>query len=515
LKRPHSIAEERAARELSRNPQAPLVRLAERASLIGFLLYAVFAPHSIAGAEISLAIVGAGWLLRLVLTRRTGIRRTPLDLPIWLFFGWTLLSSLLSEEPHISLLKMQSVCVLFLFYLTQAIIKRHTAILVVAVMIASGVAGSLWSVLELLRGRGVSISQMSDDSPFRARPLAVGDAIWRIGGQRVDSVAEIDEEIRKSPAGTNLPVSFISQGENGEWAGLLVTDELKARRSPSGIQSDGPTYRFRASGWTRHYETFSETLQILACLALGLALANLRKDGPRWRTHLPIAACALLVLGIALTAMRTVLVAFSIGALVIAWRAARGRVRLLAAFAVALVLAAGALFVWRTRANQALTLQDPSSALRLRVARAGLSRIMLHPLFGHGMDAVKKHWSEWGFPGTEMIHLHSTPLQIAFDRGLPALLFWLWIMTVFWLMATRAEKRARDARDPNRRGILLGATGALAGFFASSLVNYNFGDGEVALVFWWLMGIVIVCSEQSGVSGERQVPAHGSTPGDP
>ena len=34
----------------------------------------------------------------------------------------------------------------------------------------------------------------------------------------------------------------------------------------------------------------------------------------------------------------------------------------------------------------------------------------------------------------------------------------------------------------------------LAGFFASSLVNYNIGDGEVALVFWWLLGIVVVMS---------------------
>jgi hypothetical protein len=38
----------------------------------------------------------------------------------------------------------------------------------------------------------------------------------------------------------------------------------------------------------------------------------------------------------------------------------------------------------------------------------------------------------------------------------------------------------------------LGATGGIAGFFASSLVNYNFGAGIVALVFWWLMGVVVV-----------------------
>jgi hypothetical protein len=43
---------------------------------------------------------------------------------------------------------------------------------------------------------------------------------------------------------------------------------------------------------------------------------------------------------------------------------------------------------------------------------------------------------------------------------------------------------------------LLGATGALAGLFASSLVNYNLGDVEVALVFWWVMGMVKVISDE-------------------
>jgi hypothetical protein len=63
-----------------------------------------------------------------------------------------------------------------------------------------------------------------------------------------------------------------------------------------------------------------------------------------------------------------------------------------------------------------------------------------------------------------------------------------------WSMTTRAEKQTRESSDTNRHGILLGATGALAGFFASSLVNYNFGDGEVALLFWWLLGMVLVLS---------------------
>jgi O-antigen ligase len=113
---------------------------------------------------------------------------------------------------------------------------------------------------------------------------------------------------------------------------------------------------------------------------------------------------------------------------------------------------------------------------------------------------MKLHWREWGFPGTTMIHLHSTPLQLAFDRGLPAMIFWFWIMIVCWQITARAEKLTRDSGDTNAHGVLLGAMGALAGFFASSLVNYNFGDGEVALVFWWLMGVVVVLAPISSTN---------------
>ena len=66
---------------------------------------------------------------------------------------------------------------------------------------------------------------------------------------------------------------------------------------------------------------------------------------------------------------------------------------------------------------------------------------------------------------------------------------------MFWLTASRAEKSQREGADTNRYGILLGATGAVVAVFASSLVNYNFGDENVMIVFWWLMGIVVVLSE--------------------
>lgn len=476
-------------------------RLGQRAATFGFFLYAAFAPHSIAAAEISLAIVGAGWLLRTVSTGKAGFRSTRFDLPIWLFFLWTVASSFLSQEPRISIAKIQSTCVVFLYYLTQAIVTRRIAVQLVAVMILSGSVGTIYSIYDLARGRGVLIESVAPDSPFQALHIRAGDAIWRIGGQRIRSAADIDEVIRNSPDQTSLTVSVISQGEHLERPGLKVTEAIKKRSSPSGLAGSNPTHRFRASGWTRHYETYSETLQILAQLALGLVLANFKNHGLNLRAKLAGTAFVLLALGVTLTAMRTVLVALAIGVCVISVRALGSRAKVLSVVGICLLLAVGAFVVYQTRAQHALSLRDPSSSLRIEVAKIGLSRITLHPLFGHGMDAMHVHWQEWGFPGGDLLHLHSTPLQLAFDRGLPALAFWLWIMWVFWRTASGGEKSLRDSSDTNRYGILLGVTGAVAGFFASSLVNYNFGDGEVALVFWWWVGIVVVMTvEERGQS---------------
>ena len=69
------------------------------------------------------------------------------------------------------------------------------------------------------------------------------------------------------------------------------------------------------------------------------------------------------------------------------------------------------------------------------------------------------------------------------------LAIWLWMMIAFWLFIAQAERSVADGSDAHTYGILLGTLGALTGFLASSLVNYNYGDAEVAMLFWFLMGI--------------------------
>jgi hypothetical protein len=464
------------------NDERPPAEPGQRIVLAGLAIYVLFAPHSVAASVIGVAFAGIGWIVRTIRTGKLGLSRSRFDLIIVLSLLWTVASALLSEEPRISIAKLQASWCVFLFYLTRATLDRRASLMLITLLIMSGSAGALFSAFDLVRGRGVVIESIAPESPFLQLGIQPGDTIWRVAGRRVYSIDDIDERLRSAPLNAPFSIGIISRGEQIERP--LTIDQ----RASSGLSGVEHNHRFRASGGTRHYETFAELMQMIAQLALGLALAHLRNHGPNKAFRILILAFALLTMGLVFTAMRTVVVAFVIGASVIALRSLRGALKVAFTFALFFVIAFAAVVVWQTRDKNALLLGDPSSSLREQVARVGLSRIAIHPIFGHGMDAMQRHWNEWGFPGSDMLHLHSTPLQLAFDRGLPMLALWTWMMIAFWLFIARAGTKAADLSDTNSYGILLGTLGALTGFLASSLVNYNYGDAEVAMMFWFLMG---------------------------
>jgi hypothetical protein len=466
-----------------------LAKLGQQIALGGLGIYVLFAPHSVAASAIGVGVAGGGWLIRTLGTGSLGLRRSKFDLIILLSLLWTVVSALLSEEPRISIAKLTASWTVFLFYLTRATLTRRSIMVLVALLIVSGCAGAIYSAFDLFRGRGVVVETIATASPLQQVGIVPGDTIWRVGGRRVYSVTDIDDILRQTPAGTPLTIGIISRGEQVERPGLVAGQ-------PSGLAGSNRNHRFRASGLTRHYQTFAELMQMIGLLTLGIALAHLRNHGANRLFRIALVAASLLTLGLVFTAMRTVIVAFVVGATVIAWRSLRGAYKLVFTFTLFFVIAFGAMVVWQTRDRNALLLGDPSSSLRLQIARVGLSRIPVHPIFGHGMDAIKLHWNEWGFPGKDILHLHSTPLQLAFDRGLPMLLLWLWMMGAFWLMLSGASRESEDASNTTSYGILLGTLGALTAFLVSSLVNYNYGDAEVAMMLWFLMGIALVEKER-------------------
>jgi O-antigen ligase len=147
------------------------------------------------------------------------------------------------------------------------------------------------------------------------------------------------------------------------------------------------------------------------------------------------------------------------------------------------------------RTQRVTSLSDDSAKMRLEYMLAGLRMIPRHPIFGVGMDAQKLHWKEWGFPGN--YHTHSTPIQIALDRGLPALGCYLWLMAMLFVMTWRAYKKSLLAGNNASSGLLFGAVAALIGFSASSMVNYNFGDSEPLLMLLSVVALSLVASAGS------------------
>ena len=60
------------------------------------------------------------------------------------------------------------------------------------------------------------------------------------------------------------------------------------------------------------------------------------------------------------------------------------------------------------------------------------------------------------------------------------------------------SKSGEEARNNNwllgvwiERAIVLGALGGLAGFFISGLFEYNWGDSEVVMIFYLIMGLTL------------------------
>jgi O-antigen ligase len=99
-------------------------------------------------------------------------------------------------------------------------------------------------------------------------------------------------------------------------------------------------------------------------------------------------------------------------------------------------------------------------------------------------------------------HLHSTPLQIAFERGLPALLVWLGLLAAYARMLWRLARRGAGGGGEEplgwvERGLALGALGGTVGFFTSGLVHYNLGDSEVVMVFYLVMGLALALEAQT------------------
>jgi len=477
----------------------------ERAVIGCLFLIALFAPHSIAATQAAWLLGMVFWVARFAVYPRPVLFRSPVDYALLGFFVLSGISAAFSYTPFMSIGKMRAASLFTIVYLVaQNVLSLRMVRLLALTLIGSCMINVFLTAGQLAVGKGVKVQGVTPASPlakavFRTRtvnkptPIVNGDTIWEVDGRRVNSPEELAAVLAAGPSPAKVSIYRV------EW-----TPELEVPRAQLlpgsnaldqlGISGWSRGRDWRATGFYNHWVTYSEVLQLIASLALGIFLALKQKLN---RTGLLLlVAIGGLVFALAMTVTRASWIGFAVSVVVmLLLTVSRRTILIVAACALPLVIA-GVVLLQQKRSIGFFDRSDQSTSWRETVWKEGFELLVSKPrhlVVGVGMDSIKSHWREWGLfdNGRQPIgHMHSNLLQIALERGVPALILWLILLGVYVRMLWRIQRRV--SIEDFARGVAVGALGGMIGFFTSGLVHYNWGDSEVVTVLYFIMGLCLV-----------------------
>jgi O-antigen ligase len=362
-------------------PSAPL----ERAACLALLAFAAALQLSIAAADILLTIATVLWLGLLV---RNGERfEVPkMFWPLAAYAAATLVASVFSVDPRISLVDSKQLVLLVIVPLTYRLFRGRRALLAVDIVITIGALSATWGIIQYL---------------------------------------------------------------------ILNFDHLGRR--PQGVLG--------------HYMTYSGLLMLVSCAAVSRVMFA--------KHHRAWAALVLpaLILALVFTFTRSAWVGACVGiGLLFLLRDFRLLGLLPVVLALFLAFAPASL---TSRLYSTFSLTDPSNVDRVAMMKSGFRIIKDDPLTGVGPNMVIQvypHYRDKSAVNQLNPHLHNVPLQIAAERGLPALAVWIW----FIVTLVRDFLRRRHADYPSLSNTGIAVIGAM---LAAGLFEYNFGDSEFLMLF--------------------------------
>lgn len=512
-----------------------LVLWLERIAFIFLTIMIMFSPHSIAVTQSAWLLGMTAWLVRLFFKPRPKFKLSAIDYALWVFFAWSVVSSAVSYAPDISLDKLRGVSLFLIFYFVYYNLRTIRAVkFLVLALVFSTVIAAAWMPLERFIGRGVEVHGLQAASPLvKAAPLDNGlpvsehTTIVQVGKKKIFSPEGLLAEIEKNET-SKLVVyhtDFYSTVE-AKRADLLNGATAAEKL---GFTDWRRNHNWRAAGFYGHFTTFAEVLQLIISLTFGIFIAIVSSKLREKNKFFPslffssspflLFCLATMAIALLLTVTRASQFAFFVSAVVIVLLSGNRKIILTSA-AIALPAVIAGLILYQQTRQIGFNLGDKSTQYRTMMWRDGVrlwTDNARNFTFGVGMDSIKRYWRDWDLfdKGREpMGHFHSTLVQLAVERGFPALILWLTVLGIYartlWrrlkLQVTnyklqtveKAEtenyKLQNSEKSQIANGIILGCFGGLIGFFTSGLVHYNLGDGEVAMVFYILMGIgIFVC----------------------
>ena len=244
----------------------------------------------------------------------------------------------------------------------------------------------------------------------------------------------------------------------------------------------------RPQGTLSHWMTYSGTLMLVVCGSVARLLFDYRD-----RVWAALVMPALVVaLGLTFTRSAWVGVFAGVGTLfLLKDRRLVGVLPLAAALFVAVAPAA-----ITSRAYSMFDMNDATSRDRVAMLEAGRAMVADHPLTGVGPDMVRvvypRYRVPWAVQPTNP-HLHNVPMQIAAERGLPALAIWVWFVAA---LVRGLWRRVARSRMP---ALAAAGLASVVAMLAAGLFEYNFGDSEFLMLFLVFVTLPFAADRDGGL----------------
>ena len=248
----------------------------------------------------------------------------------------------------------------------------------------------------------------------------------------------------------------------------------------------------RPQGALTHYMTYSGVLMLVICAAVARLVFGSRDR--MW----PALVMPALVVALALTLSRNAWIGGCVAVgLLLVLKDFRLTALLPVILAGLFVMAPGDI---ATRLQSTFNAQDPANQDRFAMLEIGARIVRDHPLTGVGPNMVPRVYEQYrpDYAVNETNpHLHNVPMQIAAERGLPALAAWTWFIVVAVVSLFRQFRQGRDR--------VLAATGlaAVAAMLVAGLFEYNFGDSEFLMLFLVLVTLPFAAARTDDAAPPR------------
>jgi O-antigen ligase len=244
-----------------------------------------------------------------------------------------------------------------------------------------------------------------------------------------------------------------------------------------------------AVGMALGQRVLATRLFVAALVVLAVAVARSARPGARAaEAALPFAVVPLAAWALVVSQTRSAWVGAACGLAALAGLSLLRMPRLLWA---GVAVGGALLFASPGGIRSRMTVLDESSRDRYYMWQAGLDMVLDRPVFGQGPGMVEVVYPRFRWPEAPnplQPHLHNNLMQVAAERGLPGLVFFLWWVAVAFLAALReAQRAAATARGP--AWAAAGALAALTGVFVAGLFEYNLGDSEVLMLVLLLTAV--------------------------